>query len=218
MSVVGTVAVTCPACGAKQEVRLVQSINARTEPAAKARLVAGELNLLRCGCGKVAQLAASVMFHDPDAGFYARVVPEGGAGGAPDGGDAAMRAAADLFHASGAIGRLRLVRSLPALVEKVKLLDAGLEDWAIEITKVLLLSTIGDVNRILLFDRLDPEAGRLHWLLFDEQARAPRALASPLPPYQRIADRAASAPAEDELEIDRAWAVGAAQALIASIN
>jgi hypothetical protein len=134
------------------------------------------------------------------------------------GGEADMAAAAALFQASGATGRVRLVPSLNALVEKVKLLDAGLDDWAIEIVKVLLLSTIGDLNRILLFERVDRDAGVLHWVLFGDDARAPRALASPLAAYERIASRAASTPAAGELQIDRAWAVAAAEAMIAAQN
>lgn len=158
MSVVGTIAVTCPACGRESECQLVQSINTRTEPAMKARLLAGELNVLACECGRRTQLAATLLFHDPDADFYCQVVP---------GGDAAMTKAADLFRASGAIGTMRLVPSPNALVEKVKIVDAKLEDWAIEMAKLLLLASLDatDLDRVMLFDRADDEA--IHWILYD---------------------------------------------------
>ncbi|MCX5743422.1 MAG: CpXC domain-containing protein [Proteobacteria bacterium] len=212
MSIAGELLVACPGCGRRRKVTLVQSINTLADPEAKQRLVAGELNLLACSCGRTTQLAANLLFHDPVADYYARVCP----------GDArALADAVAVFRASGAMGRQRLVPSQNALVEKVKLLDADLEDWVIELVKVVLLSTLGDLERVLLFDhvaRVDHEpGGTLHWLLFDAEGRAPRALASPLEGYTRLA-ATARPPAPSELQIDRAWAVTAAQALLAAGN
>jgi hypothetical protein len=207
VSVVGTIAVTCPACGQVTECELVQSINARTQPAAKARLLAGELNVLACACGRRTQLAATLLFHDPDADFYCQVVP---------GGDAEMTKAASVFRAVGATGTQRLVPSPNALVEKVKLVDAGFEDWAIEMAKILLLASLdpSDLDRVMLFDHADDET--IHWLLYDgvvpEPARSARAA------YTRLVSHDASRPKRDELRIDRAWALAAVQRLISDAN
>lgn len=208
MSVTGTVHVTCPACGREHDVKLVQSINAARDADDKRSLLAGELNVLACGCGRRTQLAANVLFHDPARDFYVRVVP----GGEP----AAVAEAAAQFRAAGATGPQRIVPSLNALIEKVKILDAGLEDWAVEMTKVLLLSTIGDLERVLLFDHV--EDATIRWVLFDADGRAPRSMASPLAACARIADRDASRPGPLDYEIDRAWAVAAVQAMIAAAN
>jgi hypothetical protein len=208
VSITGIARITCPACGRAQDAQLVQSINTAKDGEAKRRLLAGELNVLACGCGKRTQLAANLLFHDPDRDFYARVVPEGG--------EPAIREAAAQFRAAGASGVQRVVPSLNALIEKVKILDAGLEDWAVEMTKVLLLSTIGDLDRVLLFDRVDTDA--LHWVLFDEGSCVPHAVASPLAAYRRIATRTASRPSPAEIQVDRAWAINAAQAMIAAGN
>jgi hypothetical protein len=207
VSVVGRVAVTCPACGRESECELVQSINARTEPAQKAKLLAGELNVLACECGRRTQLAATLLFHDPDADFYCQVVP---------GSDAEMAKAADLFRASGASGTLRLVPSPNALVEKVKIVDAKLEDWAIEMAKLLLLASLdaNDLDRVMLFDRADDAA--IHWILYD--GAQPEAAKSPRAAYERLAARTTSRPSARELRIDRAWALAAVQAMIASGN
>lgn len=207
MSVVGTIAVTCPACGRESECEIVQSINARTEPARKAKLLAGELNVLACECGRRTQLAATLLFHDPDADFYCQVVP---------GGESEMAKAAELFRAAGATGTQRLVPSPNALVEKVKILDAKLEDWAIEMAKLLLFaaSDASDLDRVMLFDRADGDA--IHWILYDgahpEGAKSPRAS------YDRLAAQTGSRPSPRELRIDRAWALTAVQAMIASGN
>ena len=208
MSISGTVHVVCPACGRDHDVKLVQSINTVADAEAKQRLLAGELNVLACECGKRSQLAANVLFHDPEKNVYVRVVPGGDA--------AAMEEAAAQFRVSGANGAQRLVPSLNALIEKVKILDAGLEDWAVEMNKVLLLSTLGDLDRVLLFERVEDDT--LRWVLFDAAGRLPKAMASPRDAYDRVATREASRPAPAEYRIDRAWAVDAVQRMITAAN
>ena len=209
MVIRGTAKVTCPACGKQRDGELVQSINTQTNPKDKDRLLAGELNVLECACGKRTQLAANVLFHDPDQHYYCQVVP---------GGEPAMQEAAAAFAASGVAGTLRLVPSLNALVEKVKLLDAGLADWAVEMTKVLLLASIGELDRVLLFESVDREAGLLRWVIFDEEGRTPESVSSPLAAYEKLATREASRPAATELRVDRAWAVEAVKQMVAAAN
>jgi hypothetical protein len=207
MAIVGVVRVPCPACGREQDTQLVQSINTRTEPAAKQRLLAGELNVLSCACGRRTQLAATVLFHDPDAAYWCQVCP---------GGEPAMAEGEAAFRVAGADGTRRLVPSLNALVEKVKLLDAGLDDWAIEMTKVLLLASREDrdLERVLLFDSIDEDT--LRWLLFEDgQARR---MTSPLSAYTKLVARTQGQPGPRELRIDRAWAIAAVRTMIMSAN
>ena len=209
--ITGTARVTCPGCGRAHEVQLVQSINTHRNPEAKERLLAGELNVLACECGRRTQLVANVLFHDPDADYFCQVCP---------GGDAAMEQAAEVFRGSGAGGTQRLVPSLNALIEKLKLLDAGLEDWAIEMAKVLLLASTPerDLDRVLLFDRLDREHHIVHWILFDPRGTSPASVASPLSAYERLVQRTHGAPGPLELRVDRAWALDAVRTMIAGAN
>lgn len=206
MRISGTARVTCPGCQRAHDAELVQSINTRDDPESKRRLLAGELNVLACECGRRTQLAATLVFHDPEADYFCQVCP---------GGEAALAEAAIAFRAAGATGTQRVVPTQNALVEKVKILDAGLEDWALEMTKLLLLAADDhDLDRVMLFQRVDESA--IHWLLFDDEE--PRQVASPVASYARLAGRLESRPAHDELQIDRAWAVLAVQQLIASGN
>lgn len=209
MVIRGTARVTCPACGRAHDRELVQSINTQTNPKDKERLLAGELNVLDCQCGKRTQLAATVLFHDPDAHYYCQVVP---------GGEQAMQEAAAAFAVSGVSGTLRLVPSQNALVEKVKLLDAGLEDWAIEMAKVLLLASIGEIDRVLLFAAVDRDAGVLRWVIFDEEGRSPEPVSSPLAAYEKLVTRTQSKPPTSEFRIDRAWAVEAVKQMVSDAN
>jgi hypothetical protein len=209
MSLVGTVRVKCPACGVERDSKLVSSINTRSSPELKQQLLRGELNRQDCACGKRVQLASNVLYHDPDADYYCQVCP----------GDArAIETAAAAFRASGAAGTRRIVPSLNALIEKVKLLDAGLDDWAIELLKVVLLASRGvsDLDRVLLFDA---RAGDLlRWVVFDE-AGAPQALGSPVAAYEQLRrERAGARPKPADLQIDRAWAVDALRTLFAGSN
>ena len=207
MTIVGVTRVSCPACDRPCECRLVQSINTRTNPAAKVQLLAGELNVLACPCGRRTQLAATVLFHDPDADYWCQVCP---------GGDRALAEGEAAFRVAGASGTQRLVPSLNALVEKVKLLDAELEDWAIEMTKVLLLASREDrdLERVLLFDGID--GATLRWVLFEPTGA--RVMASPIAAYAKLAARTHGRPAPLELQIDRAWAIDAVRTMIAGAN
>jgi hypothetical protein len=206
----GTVRVRCPACRRSHEVKLVQSIDTRVDLDARERLLAGTLNTLDCECGKRTMLAAKLVYYDTRDAERAAVFQV-----APD--EAAVHDARVAFAASGISGQLRIVPSQNALVEKVKIFEAGLEDWAIEMTKVLLLASETDqLNTVLLFEAIDREAGRIHWVRHDEDGV--RRVASALAAYEKLAATEASRPAASELQIDRAWAVAAVQAMIARAN
>ena len=204
----GKTTVTCPACSTKTQVDLVQSINTHENPTDKGKLLAGELNVLECpNCNKRTQLAANVLYRDVDADYYCQVVP---------GDENAMTGASAAFSASGASGTHRLVPSLNALVEKIKIVDAKLADWAIEMNKVLLLASIGDLDRVMLFDGIDGEV--IQWILFDADGRMPQRQSSPKSAYTKLAGRMQGAPKSSELRIDRAWAVDAVKKMIGAAN
>jgi hypothetical protein len=209
MAILGVTRVRCPACDREAECQLVQSINTRADTAAKVRLLAGELNVLTCPCGRRTQLSATVLFHDPDASYWCQVCP---------GGERALAEGEAAFRVAGASGTQRLVPSLNALVEKVKLLDAGLDDWAIEMVKVLLLASREDrdLERVLLFDRVDPDHNTIDWVLFEDAGARP--MTSPLGVYTKLAGRVQGRPASLELRIDRAWAIDAVRTMIADAN
>jgi hypothetical protein len=207
MAITGTANVRCPACGTTQDVQLVQSLNARDDGALVDRLVAGDLNVLACTCGKRTLLEATLLFHDPASDYFCQACP---------GGEDAMTRGARAFAAiAHATATRRLVPSHNALVEKVLILRAGLDDGALEVLKVILLASRGDdLDRILLFDRIDRDAQHIHWRLPDQQ----RSIASPLDGYTRLAATLTTRPGPDELRIDRAWAITTARAMVESAS
>ncbi len=181
-SITGKVPVRCPVCGAEHEASVVQSINAHTDPEVKARLLAGELNVLACHCGKRTPLAATIVFVDLARLFYCQVVPDA----------SGVAKAIAAFRDSGTKGTQRIVRTQNELIEKIKILDANLEDWAIEMIKV------GLDEPVVLFDRADE--AELHFVIVD---RIVRGLAVPRATYSELVGREPPS----ELVIDRTWAL-----------
>lgn len=205
MKITGTAHVTCPACGREHDVSLVQSVNTQEDPEAKQKLLAGEFDVLDCECGKRTQLVAELLYVDPIANLYLQVAPT----------DEAMAKGEQAFATAGATGTQRLVPSLNALVEKIKIADAGLEDWVVEMVKVLLLASRSepDLNAILLFDHVDGNV--VHWILLGEGARA---MQSPLTAYEKLASRTQARPKPNELRVDRVWAIAAVQKMMRDGN
>lgn len=205
MKITGSAHVTCPGCGREHDVPLVQSINTRDEPETKQRLLAGEFDVLDCECGKRTQLVAELLYVDPIANLYIQVAPT----------TEAIAKGEAAFAAAGATGTQRLVPSINALVEKIKIGDAGLEDWVLEMVKVLLLASMAepDLNRVLLFDHVDGDV--IHWILLGDDARA---MQSPFAAYERLAARTQARPKPTELRIDRVWGIAAVQQMMRGGN
>jgi hypothetical protein len=207
MSIKGTVKVRCPACGAAHDAALVQSINARDEPAVVERLLAGDLNVLACECGRRTLLEATLLYHDPEREYFCQACP---------GGEEAMASGMRAFATiAGSLATRRLVPSHNALVEKVLISRAGLDDAVIEVLKVLLLVSRGDdLDRVLLFASVNSDAGHVLWQLPDQQ----RTIASPFEGYAKLAASNPPRPGAGDLRIDRAWAVQAARTMIESAS
>ena len=92
--------------------------------------------------------------------------------------------------------------------------DAGLDDWRLEMSKVLLLASLGGLalEQVLLFERAEGDI--LHWLRIDERGLAIRT-ASSRAVHEKIA---APPPGRADVQIDRAWAIAAVEAMIQSQN
>lgn len=216
MKIEGTIPVTCEACGRAGEHPLVQLVHAQNMPEARERLLRGDLNVARCECGKVTALACELVYQDPLAGLLCHVCP---------GGEAALARAEAAFHAAfgSELGTYRVQRLVPsqnALLEKIKIAEAGLADWAVEMLKVLLLASIAvdDDDRVMLFSGVDEQAQTVRWLLFDRHGEVPTPMSSPLAGHQRLLATAGAPPPPPVRRIDRAWAVEAVRAMIAAAN
>jgi hypothetical protein len=129
MSLAREDSVTCPACGAPGRMTLHSSVNVTLDPSLKERLLAGALSVFSCvSCGKKARLVHPLLYHDMERGLLVELSPLGTNGSG---------------LAAGLVGdgrgpRTRLVRDGNALIEKVRIDDANLDDRVIEVLKLLL--------------------------------------------------------------------------------
>ena len=208
MALMAQTTVTCPECNREHIFELVQSVESTRDREHKRRLLDGTLNLFECPCGKKAQLMGRLVYSDSAKNFFCQVCPSGAE---------EIERARSAFQTAGVAGTHRIVPSIKAVVEKVKMVDAGLDDWAVELTKALLLSSLGDdaINRVLLFDALDETKGQFSWVLFDNENRHPSHVHSPLGPYTRAKETWKPFEPRGEPLIDRRWAVETLQNVVA---
>jgi len=143
-----TQTIACPSCGRQQSFVLWQSINVTLDPGLKEKLKSGELTTFQCNhCERRAEVVFSLLYHDMDKRWMFWLVPEGKL---PPG----LSSGLPKEHLPGYL--LRLVRSRNELVEKLNVLDAGMDDRVVAAIKLLLRARLerdhGIENPVLLFD------------------------------------------------------------------
>lgn len=146
--------ITCPNCQRQQSFTLWQSINVTLDPSLKEKLKRGELTTFRCGqCGHAAEVVFSLLYHDMEKRWMIWLVPDGKL-------PAGMSDGLPNKVLPGYL--LRLVRSRNELIEKLSVLDAGMDDRIVAAIKLMLHA------------RLERDRGiELPLLFFDERVRQP---------------------------------------------
>ena len=153
----------CPRCGAAFEVEAVAAINTERDPELKERLLNGELFIRECPhCGARTLTKFPLLYHDPSEKLMIWL-----SDGSADT-EARMQAAVTGNDFEGYTGRI--VDTPGALIEKVKIFDAGLDDISLEMAKFVTRQELGKDADLLFFglDGADneitltyPEAGQM---------------------------------------------------------
>jgi len=143
MSKPTTIRVACPACGHEQEFDAWQSINATAEPELKQRLLSGRLTTCQCAeCGRAAQVAFAMLYHDMDKRLVIWFVPgEGPIDSLENAGMEAIDRMTDEGYT------FRLVRTHNELVEKILIFDDELDDRVLELFKFAIWSSMDEAHR-----------------------------------------------------------------------
>lgn len=116
----------CSHCGAQHEVSAYPSINTAQEPDLKARVLDGSLFVWECPyCGVRNLVKYETLYHDPDGKLMVWLLPEG---------KMPPKAVEDAVKALDGY-TLRRVGEVGELIEKVKIHEAGLDDWTMELCK-----------------------------------------------------------------------------------
>jgi len=153
----------CPNCGKAFEVEAVAAINTERDPELKERLLSGELFIRECPhCGARTLAKFPLLYHDPAEKLMIWL-----SDGSADT-EARMQAAVTGNDFEGYTGRI--VDTPGALIEKVKIFDAGLDDISLEMAKFVTRQELGKDADLLFFglDGADneitltyPEAGQM---------------------------------------------------------
>jgi hypothetical protein len=127
--------VTCPECGNARPVTAWGSINASIDPALRAALLNGQMEIFYCdSCRKLLRLAFDTLYHDMQRQFMIQLAHQGDPSEPPD-----KRLPRDY--------RFRTVRTMPSLIEKVCIFEDGFDDRLIELFKVALWSSVPPQQR-----------------------------------------------------------------------
>lgn len=128
-----TAKAVCPSCGEASEIPVYSGINVAEEPELKPKVKDGSLFLWECPhCGKTNLAAGQTIYHDPEERVLIWLLPPGSV---PE--DKVRMVEASLSGAAETLEGyvFRRVEDVGSLIEKVNILDAGLDDIAVEMCK-----------------------------------------------------------------------------------
>ena len=175
--------IRCPKCAQEQEIELFESVNVTAEPGLREALMHNQLNSVTCaGCAFTFQVHKPLLYHDPARRFMIYWLPV--PAGAEETGE---RQFADLLlqlaaqQADGTpLPAMHLVFSRTELVERIFLLEAGLDERLIEYVKHLMyLNNSGKLDpahKALLFNTQDSTPENLCFVAQDVDTRKMEAM------------------------------------------
>ena len=163
MSMRQTTAVTCPQCGHSQDFPTWPSLNVSLDPDEKPRLLSGELHRFTCErCSAQTEVSYPLLYHDMDRKLMVHYLDEGNTPEElPDG------ILGGLLGGMRESYTFRYVHSRNALIEKIHIADAEMDDRVLEIFKLLLRSQTRELAQgELFFQRLDATSDDVGTILF----------------------------------------------------
>ncbi|MCX6996200.1 MAG: CpXC domain-containing protein [Kiritimatiellaeota bacterium] len=170
--------IRCPKCGQEQTAQLYDAINVQTEPELRDQLMQNKINAVQCvSCASSFRVDKPLLYHDPARGILVYWVP------APAGAEATgERQFADLLLALAerqppgiVLPAVHLVFSRLEWVERIFLLEAGLDERMIEYVKHLIYlnnhSQVDPRKKTLLFNAQDSTPENLCFVVQDVASR-----------------------------------------------
>ncbi len=128
--------VECPVCQTKAVRSVEIAINTRLHPELKTALLDGTLLAFECeNCGSKRQIETQLMYHDPDQQLLIYVAPEFNE--KREAITKGLYEVAEKEQIPIENYHLRIVTSVPQLVEKIQIFDFGVDDQEMEVVKLL---------------------------------------------------------------------------------
>lgn len=170
--------IRCPKCGHEQSVVLYDAINAKEEPELRAQLMQNRLNVVRCaGCGFEFRVDKNLIYCDPAHKLLVFWVPAAEA----DYARGEEQFVSLLSELSGLLPddlhapAVHLVFSRTELIERIFLIEAGLDERLIEYIKYTLYTRnaarLDPATKQLLFNATDSTPEHLCFVVQDIASR-----------------------------------------------
>lgn len=170
--------ITCPKCGQVQDVELYDAINVTETPQLKRDLMGDQLNAVECaGCQFRFRVDKPLLYSDPARRIVIYLIPLNGQ--TAEQGERlfrqSMEALQGVLPADVEMPRVHLVFTRGELVERIFLLEAGLNERVIEYIKYMIytrnMDKVSADRKILLFDAEDSTDENLCFVVQDAATR-----------------------------------------------
>lgn len=166
MSMMHPVDIECPQCGEKSTFTIHDSINVTLDPEDKKKVLDKSIFLFHCEkCNFETYFDYGPLYHDMTEKYMIMVVPDP---------ETARKSTIPKIEegkfsmvANGY--RLRVVCGIAGLVEKIRIFDNGLSDYAVELLKAKLFSCLGGPTEIY-FTEITEDRICFH-VFYDDSAR-----------------------------------------------
>lgn len=203
-------AVVCPMCGEMGKAEIYTSVNATVHKALRDKVLDGELFAWRCpSCGYSARLTYPILYNDMKNRFMVYLIPKI---------DRFQLCDKELEEKYANLRNIskRVVPDFNSFKEKIFIFESGLDDMAVELTKVAISQTVskklGGVEvaegYLSMYDR---ESNTMGFTYFTGDEREPYVQTARLEIYGKSKDIVEKFAVKDKklkgyLKIDREWA------------
>lgn len=162
MSLNSKQSIKCPSCGQLQEMTVWESVTTKDSPDLKTDLLNGKLNIFTCQeCSHYGLIPTPTLYHDEDKKLMISFTPCN---------DPSLKSrlyenVCETSKSSGELKayeeyNLRFVCEYNSLLEKILIFDADLNDKAIEVIKLLILSQDSEKqsSRVCMFGKKEQDS------------------------------------------------------------
>lgn len=201
--------ISCPKCNHVNELRVFKTINATTDPQFREKLLGGQLFNFQCvGCGYEATLKYPVLYNDMKYKFMVYFIPDIGKDHVVD--SQLEEEYKDLNDVTK-----RLADSYNVMKEKIHIFESGLDDRAIELTKLavaeIVVKKTGEKINQSFFSIYNKEANTIGFTFFVGEENQQFVQVTRLEIYKKSADIVQSIvgddnPADGFVTINKEWA------------
>ena len=132
MSKISSKPITCPSCNYKGEFKMYESVNVSLDPSLREKVLSGKIFEWICPkCGENLSIRYNLLYHDMDKSFQVYYSPQNCSG--------INKMINDMLTKYPGMRKIcRTTDTLNGLIEKIYIFESGLNDIAIELSKVIM--------------------------------------------------------------------------------